>query len=326
IVANIRRTYRCLPAGVAMVERRLMVGRVKAAPTVPLRDRADQQHWNLDEVTDAVDGRPADEIVEEAMAVRGHRQQIDAALFSEANQLVGGIAHRELGGDLQPVRGEIGRELRQVIAVVLHLFGFAQLQLIEIARRPSIRHVHQMQFGADLRRELAHVFENRLVGGGMLDSHENAAVHLASLQDVYASVWTSSHALSAAMITATVQASTRIHAGATKGPIFARSEVKRTSGNTAKDSCRLNTTWLAISSAPVPRSPYNATTMMAGMMASSRVTRRRSQGRTRRLMKPSITIWPASVPVSVAFWPEQSSATANRMLAAPVPSSGESSW
>ena len=28
-------------------------------------------------------------------------------------------------------------------------------------------------------------------------------------------------------------------------------------------------------------------------------------------MKPSITIWPASVPVSVAFWPEQSSATAN---------------
>ena len=32
-------------------------------------------------------------------------------------------------------------------------------------------------------------------------------------------------------------------------------------------------------------------------------------------MKPSITICPASVPVSVAFWPEQSSATANSALA-----------
>ena len=42
-------------------------------------------------------------------------------------------------------------------------------------------------------------------------------------------------------------------------------------------------------------------------------------------MNPSITIWPASVPVSVAFWPEQSSATANSMLASVVPSSGESS-
>ena len=42
-------------------------------------------------------------------------------------------------------------------------------------------------------------------------------------------------------------------------------------------------------------------------------------------MKPSITICPASVPVSVAFWPEQSSATAKSVLARPVPSSGDSS-
>ena len=32
-------------------------------------------------------------------------------------------------------------------------------------------------------------------------------------------------------------------------------------------------------------------------------------------MKPSITIWPASVPVSVAFCPEQSSAMAKSALA-----------
>ena len=65
--------------------------------------------------------------------------------------------------------------------------------------------------------------------------------------------------------------------------------------------------------------------MIAGMIAMSRVMSRRSHGRSRRLMKPSITICPASVPVSVAFCPEQSSATANSTLAIVVPRSGDSS-
>ena len=66
-------------------------------------------------------------------------------------------------------------------------------------------------------------------------------------------------------------------------------------------------------------------TTTAGTMAMRRVTSRRSHGRMRRLMNPSITICPASVPVSVAFCPEHNSATANNTLAIVVPSSGESS-
>ena len=65
--------------------------------------------------------------------------------------------------------------------------------------------------------------------------------------------------------------------------------------------------------------------MSAGMIAISRVIRRRSHGRSRMLRNPSITIWPASVPVSVAFCPENSSATANSVLASCVPRSGASS-
>ena len=42
----------------------------------------------------------------------------------------------------------------------------------------------------------------------------------------------------------------------------------------------------------------------------SRVISRRSHGRSRMLRNPSMTICPASVPVSVAFCPENSSATA----------------
>jgi hypothetical protein len=41
-------------------------------------------------------------------------------------------------------------------------------------------------------------------------------------------------------------------------------------------------------------------------------------------MKPSITTWPASVPVMVLLCPLASSATAKSVLAAAVPSNGAS--
>ncbi len=65
--------------------------------------------------------------------------------------------------------------------------------------------------------------------------------------------------------------------------------------------------------------------MAAGTMAAMRVISRRSQGRMRKLRKPSMTIWPAMVPVMVEDWPEQSRATANNTPAMVVPSSGASS-
>ena len=58
--------------------------------------------------------------------------------------------------------------------------------------------------------------------------------------------------------------------------------------------------------------------------ASVRVISRRTQGRMRQCMNPSITTWPASVPVMVLLCPLASSATANSVLAAAVPSSGAS--
>ncbi len=73
-------------------------------------------------------------------------------------------------------------------------------------------------------------------------------------------------------------------------------------------------------------SPYTPITTTAGTMAIPRVMRRRSQGFRRKLRKPSITICPASVPVSVAFCPEASRATAKSVLAMPTPSVGLRSW
>ena len=62
----------------------------------------------------------------------------------------------------------------------------------------------------------------------------------------------------------------------------------------------------------------------AGTMATKRVISRRSQGRRRMLTKPSITICPASVPVSVEDCPESNKAKAKSVLAKLVPNSGAS--
>src|SRR5919106_3648919 len=54
------------------------------------------------------------------------------------------------------------------------------------------------------------------------------------------------------MITATTHASAASRQGFTNSPILNRSEVKRTSGITAKGSCRLRTTWLRMRSSRPP--------------------------------------------------------------------------
>jgi hypothetical protein len=69
-------------------------------------------------------------------------------------------------------------------------------------------------------------------------------------------VWRSSHTFSDAITIATRYASAFSHAAFANCPIFTRSDVKRTSGNTANESCRLRITWLSTSSRAVPLSPY----------------------------------------------------------------------
>ena len=139
--------------------------------------RAQQEYRNLYQMANTVDRRASNEIVEEAMTMGRHRQQIDAAFLRKADELRGRVAHRQLGRDLESMRSEIGGDPREVIAVVLHLLRLAQLQLIEIARRPSVGDVHQEQLRANQQGEPTHVLQNRLVGRGMFDGNENAAIH-----------------------------------------------------------------------------------------------------------------------------------------------------
>ena len=125
------------------------------------------------------------------------------------------------------------------------------------------------------------------------------------------------------IMAAVTAASTVSQRGAVNGPIFARLAVNITSGTTANGSCRLSTTWLKISNCPVAFSPAQIVTTTAGTIAIIRVTMRRSHGAIRKFRKPSITIWPESVAVTVEFKPQHNSAIANSVGAKVEPSKGE---
>lgn len=72
-------------------------------------------------------------------------------------------------------------------------------------------------------------------------------------------------------------------------------------------------------------SPPIATAMTAGMMARSRVAVLLTTGEMWKVVKPSMTIWPGSVLVRVAFCADASRATANSVEPAVFPRTGERS-
>ena len=67
----------------------------------------------------------------------------------------------------------------------------------------------------------------------------------------------------------------------------------------ARGSCNPRITWLRTSNCVTLLSPRSHDNHSAGMIANPRVNSRRSQGRIRQCMNPSMTTWPAKVPVMV---------------------------
>ena len=153
--------------------------------------------------------------------------------------LLGGVAGGEHGVGVEPLRHEPCARVLEVGAVVAHLLRFAQVELLDVAGHPPVRHVHEHQRRPQTPGQLTHVREDRLVGRRVLEGNEDPGVHHpAQLRNV----WARSQALRAAIRTATTYARVFTHLEFTNSPIFRRSEVNQTSGNTAKDSCRLRIT------------------------------------------------------------------------------------
>ncbi|MNC90535.1 hypothetical protein D3C83_66430 [compost metagenome] len=91
--------------------------------------------------------------------------------------------------------------------------------------------MHEDEARAAVLRKRAHVRKDHRVVRRVFQWHQNARVH--QLHQLRA-VCTSSQMLRLAMTTATTRASHATHRAFTNWPIFARSDVNFTSGNTAK--------------------------------------------------------------------------------------------
>ena len=138
---------------------------------------AQQQDRDLHQVADAVGGGAVEQVVEEAVAVRRHRDQVDLPLFGEresarspGSPIASSVVDRE---GLRPSARACSS--LEIGAVGLHLLRLAQLQLIEVARRPAVGDVDEQQLGAGQPRQLA-ARASRIVRSAarVLDGDEDA--------------------------------------------------------------------------------------------------------------------------------------------------------
>src|SRR2546422_2607887 len=69
--------------------------------------------------------------------------------------------------DVQPFGLEPLADLLQVGAVLAHLLGLAQVELLDVPRHPTVRDVDEHEARAEPARQLAHVRKNGFVGGSV---------------------------------------------------------------------------------------------------------------------------------------------------------------
>src|SRR4029077_21242599 len=106
------------------------------------------------------------------------------------------------------------------------LLGFPQVQLLQIARHPSVGDVDEHQGGPALVGELLCVIEDGDVGPRVLEGNQDLLEH----QFPPLRMSTRSQAFSAKIRNPAPYARTLTHGGFTNSPILARSDVKRISG------------------------------------------------------------------------------------------------
>src|SRR5678815_1951376 len=71
---------------------------------------AEEQDGNLDKMADTIRGGPAQDVRNEAVAVRGHGEEIGVLLGGGLDQLRRGIAPGEPRLDLEPLAGQVALE------------------------------------------------------------------------------------------------------------------------------------------------------------------------------------------------------------------------
>ena len=79
---------------------------------------------------------------------------------------------------VKPGLAQLVAALGEIRAIVADLLGFAQIQIVEMARGEAVGHVHEQQARAVMRREADDVPEDGFVGLRVLDRDENVLIHV----------------------------------------------------------------------------------------------------------------------------------------------------
>src|SRR4029077_18104398 len=232
------------------------------------RFRAHHQHRHHCDVPELACHAAVNDVGDSVVSVRRHGDEIALLALGTSCNFLRGIATGQNRFRLVAFLLETVGDRLDVLAVALHLFRFAKIELIDVARCPAVGDMDQNDRGIVAgARQLPDVSQDHIVVRRVLDGNEYALIHQLTIPRKN---WNSSQMLSPPMITATAYASSLSQTGFTNSPIFSLSEVNITSGKTANDNCILRMTWLRTSSFAVPLSPYMKATITAGKNLSNR--------------------------------------------------------
>ena len=126
---------------------------------------AHHQHREHGDVTELVGDTAAQDIGEPAMSVRRHRDEVAPLALSAGCDFLGGITTGQNCLSLVAVLLErLGNRL-DVLAVALHLFGFAKIELVDVSGRPPVGNMdqHDRRTAAARPRQFTDVIEDHFV-------------------------------------------------------------------------------------------------------------------------------------------------------------------
>jgi hypothetical protein len=129
-------------------------------------------------VPHAVDSRTVNNVAEKAMAVSGHRDEVDFLFGCNPDQFGGWIAHRETGIHLEAGAAKFVTATGEVRAIVSYLLRFPQVEVLEVTRGEPIGDVNQEQPRTRQLRQRGDVFKDGLIGFRVFNRNENVVIHL----------------------------------------------------------------------------------------------------------------------------------------------------
>ena len=126
---------------------------------------------------DLVCSAAVQQITDESMPVRRHRNKVHRFRASEFNDLRRGIAHGENRLHFVALTTQFVGKRRQVFAVLFHLLAFPQLETLVVPRGPAVRDVDERELGVSQFRQLPDVAQDGLVALAIFDWNENVPIH-----------------------------------------------------------------------------------------------------------------------------------------------------